>query len=110
MHKLKLMQNLNLSDKYAIRFLITGIGNMSLRVSIFRFCVDLRPLNERIVKQKYPFPLIEDCLARLGNKSVFILLDLKDGLHLSIKIHPDYQKYFAFAHRMANLNLHLPFG
>jgi len=57
----------------------------------------LRPLNERVAKQNYPFPLIEDCLSsRLGNKSVFTLLDLKDRFHL-IKIHPDYQKYFAFA-------------
>jgi len=44
-----------------------------------RLCVDLSPLNEQIIKQKYPFPLIENCLARLGNKFVFILLDLKDG-------------------------------
>jgi len=61
-----------------------------------RLCVDLRPLNERVVKQKYPFPLIEDCLSRLGNKSVFSLLDLKDGFH-QIKLHPDFIKYFAFA-------------
>jgi len=46
-----------------------------------RLCVDLRPLNNRIVKQKYPFPIIEDCLARLSGKSVFTLLDLKDGFH-----------------------------
>lgn len=31
-----------------------------------RLCVDLRSLNDRVVKQKYPFPLIEDCLARLS--------------------------------------------
>lgn len=29
-----------------------------------RLCVDLRPLNARVIKQKYPFPLIEDCIAR----------------------------------------------
>jgi len=28
-----------------------------------RLCVDLRLLNDRIVKQKYPFPVIEDCLS-----------------------------------------------
>jgi hypothetical protein len=61
-----------------------------------RLCVDLRPLNARIDKQKYPFPVIEDCLARLGNKSVFTLLDLKDGFH-QIKVHPEDTKYFAFA-------------
>jgi len=61
-----------------------------------RLCVDLRPLNNRIEKQKYPFPIIEDCLLRLANKSVFTLLDLKDSFH-QIKVHPDSTKYFAFA-------------
>jgi len=75
-----------------------------------RLCVDLRPLNERVVKQKYPFPLIEDCLSRLGNKSVFTLLDLIDGFHL-IKIHPDHQKYFAFATPDGQFEFtRLPFG
>ncbi|KMQ88500.1 hypothetical protein RF55_12002 [Lasius niger] len=61
-----------------------------------RLCVDLRPLNERVVKQKYPFLLIEDCLARIGDKSIFTLLDLKDGFH-QIKIHPEHTRYFSFA-------------
>lgn len=50
----------------------------------------------RVIKQKYPFPLIEDCLARLGDKSVFTLLDLKDGFH-QIKVHSNSTKYFSFA-------------
>jgi len=49
------------------------------------------------MKQKYfPFPVIEDCLAQLGDKSIFTLLDFKDGFH-QIKIHPDQTKYFLFA-------------
>lgn len=46
-----------------------------------RLCLDLRPLNSRVEKEKYPFPVIEDCLSRLANKKVFSLLDLKDGFH-----------------------------
>lgn len=61
-----------------------------------RLCVDLRPLNSRVVKQKYPFPIIEDCLSRLSGKQVFTLLDLKDSFH-QIKIHDEHTKYFAFA-------------
>lgn len=61
-----------------------------------RLCIDLRPLNERVIKQKFPFLLIEDCLLRLGNKSVFTLLDLKHGFH-QIKVHPDHTHFFAFA-------------
>ncbi|CAL1672042.1 unnamed protein product [Lasius platythorax] len=47
-----------------------------------RLCVDLRPLNARVIRQKYLFPLIEDCLTQLSNKIVFTLLDLKDGFQL----------------------------
>lgn len=61
-----------------------------------RLCVGLRSLNSRTVKQKYPFLIIEDCLTQLNDKSVFTLLDLKDGFH-QIKIYPDHTKYFAFA-------------
>jgi len=57
--------------------------------------VDLRQLNSRIAKQKYPFPLIEECLTRINNKIIFSLLDLKDGFH-QIKIHKDSTKYFSF--------------
>jgi len=75
-----------------------------------RMCVDLRPLNSRIIKQKYPFPLIEDCLARLAGKSVFTLLDLKDGFH-QIKVEDESTKYFSFATPDGQFEyLYLPFG
>lgn len=75
-----------------------------------RLCVDLRPPNTRVIKQKYPFPLIEDCLARLSDKAVFTFLDLKDGFH-QIKVHPDCTKYFAFAMPDGQFEyLRLPFG
>jgi len=61
-----------------------------------RLCVDLRllTLNDRILKQKYPFPIVENCLSQLSNKSVFTFLDLKDSFQ--IKVHSDSTKYFAF--------------
>lgn len=61
-----------------------------------RMCVDLRPLNQRIHPQKYPFPIIEDQLDKLCGKKVFTKLDLKDGFH-QINIHPEHTKYFSFA-------------
>lgn len=66
------------------------------RNRLIRLCVDLRPLNCRVEKQKLPFPMIEECLTRLGNKTVFTLLDLKDSFH-QIKVHQNSTKYFAFA-------------
>jgi len=75
-----------------------------------RLCIDLRPLNARIAKQKYPFPVIEDCLSRLVNKTVFTLIDLKDGFH-QIKVHENSTKYFAFATPDGQFEYtRLPFG
>lgn len=75
-----------------------------------RLCVDLRPLNERVVKQKYPFSIIEDCLTRLNNKTVFTLLDLKEGFY-NIKLHPDHTKFFSFATPDGQFEFtRLPFG
>jgi len=95
----------NSSSPYCSRVVPVRKRNGSLRL-----CVDLRPLNDRVIKQKYPFPLIEDCLSRLGDKSVFSLLDLKDGFH-QIKIHPDHTKYFSFATPDGQFEYtRLPFG
>lgn len=75
-----------------------------------RLCVDLRPLNDSVIKQKYPFPLIENCLARLSEKNVFTLLDLKDGFH-HVKIYPDHTKYFSFTTPDVQFEYkRLPFG
>jgi len=72
--------------------------------------IDLRSLNARVVKQMYPFPVIEDCLSRLVNKSVFSLLDLKDGFH-QIKVHEESSKYFSFATPDGQFEYtRLPFG
>lgn len=61
-----------------------------------RLCVDLRPLNSRVIKQKYPFLIIKDCLSKTGGKYVFTFLDLLDGFH-QMKVYVDDTKYFAFA-------------
>ncbi|XP_011883952.1 PREDICTED: uncharacterized protein LOC105571091, partial [Vollenhovia emeryi] len=61
-----------------------------------RLCVDLRPLNSRVERQKYPFPVIEECLTRLNGKKIYTLLDLKDSFH-QIKVEKNSTKYFAFA-------------
>jgi len=75
-----------------------------------RLYVDLRPLNSRVEKQKYPFPLIEDCLVKLSDKSVFTLLDMKDGFH-QISVHPEHTKYFSFATPDGQFEyVKLPFG
>jgi len=72
--------------------------------------VDLRPLNARVERQRYSFPVIEKCLSRLANKRVFTLLDLRDGFH-QIRVHPDSTKYFSFATPDGQFEYtRLPFG
>ena len=44
-----------------------------------RFCIDLRKLNERTVKDVYSLPLIEDSLDVLNGSCIFTSIDLKSG-------------------------------
>lgn len=75
-----------------------------------RLCIDLRPLNSRVIKQKYPFPIIEECLTRLHGKKIFTSLDLKDSFH-QITVHKDSTKYFSFATPDGQFEFRkLPFG
>lgn len=75
-----------------------------------RMCVDLRPLNQRIFPQKYPFPLIDDQIDRLDGKTFYTKLDLRDGYH-QIDIHPEDTKFFAFATPYGQYEfVKMPFG
>ena len=44
-----------------------------------RFCIDLRKLNERTIKDAYSLPRIEDSLDVLNGSCIFTSIDLKSG-------------------------------
>ena len=44
-----------------------------------RLCIDFRDLNKLIVPESYPFPLIEDILAKTRNCSWFSTLDINSA-------------------------------
>lgn len=69
-----------------------------------RLCVDYQRLNRKIVRDRYPLPLVEDQLDRLARARVFCTLDLKDGffhvpidepsIHYTAFVTPDGQFEF----------------
>ena len=44
-----------------------------------RFCVDLRKINERTIKDVFPIPHLQDSIDKLGGKTYYTTLDLKSG-------------------------------
>ena len=44
-----------------------------------RFCIDLRKLNARTIKDAYSLPRIDETLDHLGGSVIFTSLDLKSG-------------------------------
>src|SRR3954469_25979438 len=46
-----------------------------------RMCIDYRPLNLAMIKNKYPLPRITDLYDQLAGSSVFSKMDLRLGYH-----------------------------
>ena len=60
-----------------------------------RFCIDLRKLNARIVKDAYSLPRIDDTLDKLKGSGVFSSLHLKSG-YWQAEIDEESKQYTAF--------------
>ena len=60
-----------------------------------RFCIDLRKLNQRTVKDAYSLPRIDETLERLKGSCIFSSLDLKSG-YWQVEIEEDCKQYTAF--------------
>src|SRR5699024_9797935 len=63
-----------------------------------RFCVDYRKLNSINRKDRYPFPLIDEVMARISQAKVFTKPDIRQGFH-RIRMHPDSEEYTTFRTR-----------
>lgn len=75
-----------------------------------RICVDYRQLNRKIVKDRYPLPLIEDELDSLQGATIFSTLDLKNGF-FHVPIEEASRKYTAFVVPNGHYEfLRVPFG
>ena len=60
-----------------------------------RFCIDLRKLNNRMVKDAYSLPRIESILDSLGGAQIFSTLDLKAG-YWQVEMAEECKAYTAF--------------
>lgn len=75
-----------------------------------RVCIDYRKVNEIIVKDRHPLPLIEDQLDRLKDAKVFTTLDLRNGF-FHVAVNKESRKYTAFVtHSGQYCFLKVPFG
>lgn len=75
-----------------------------------RICVDYRKLNEKIIKNRFPMPIIDDQLDKLHGAKVFSTLDLKNGF-FHVAIEESDVKFTAFIVPDGTWEfLRLPFG
>ncbi|GFW19993.1 retrovirus-related Pol polyprotein from transposon 297 [Trichonephila clavipes] len=75
-----------------------------------RVCIDYRKLNKKIVKDRYPLPIIEEVLDKLGNGKIFTTLDLKNAF-FHVDVDEASRKYTAFVTETGQYEfLKVPFG
>lgn len=73
-------------------------------------CVDYRALNKITVRDRFPLPVIEDCLEYLGGKKYFSTLDLKSGFH-QVPMHGDSIPLTSFVTPLGQYEyIYMPFG
>lgn len=76
----------------------------------YRMCVDYRELNAHTVKDRYPLPLIDMQIDRLGKAKYYTSLDMASGFH-QIPVHPDSVEKTGFVTPDGHYDyLRMPFG
>uniref|UniRef100_W8C8Q1 RNA-directed DNA polymerase n=1 Tax=Ceratitis capitata TaxID=7213 RepID=W8C8Q1_CERCA len=75
-----------------------------------RLCCDYRRLNQKIVRDNFPMPLIDDVLDRLQSAKVFTTLDLRNGF-FHVPLASEHRKYTSFVTHSGQYEfLFVPFG
>lgn len=76
----------------------------------WRFVVDFRQLNKKLIPDRYPLPRIDDIFDNLGNSQFFSTLDLASGFH-QIKLEKESRRACAFSTPLGQFQFkRLPFG
>ena len=75
-----------------------------------RFCVDYRKLNSMTKKDRYPLPLIDETLARLGHAKFFTKLDIRQAFH-RLRMKEEDEELTTFRTRFGSFKYRvMPFG
>lgn len=75
-----------------------------------RLCVDLRRVNQAVIRERHPMPIIEDVLAKIGRGNVWSTLDIKDAFFL-LELDEESRNVTTFiSHRGLYQFKRLPFG
>ena len=75
-----------------------------------RVCIDYRKLNKKILKDRYPLPVIEDLLDKLQEATIFSTIDLKNGF-FHVPVAKDSRCYTSFVTHNGQFQFRVaPFG
>ena len=75
-----------------------------------RICVDLRPLNQSVMRETFPLPTVDDVLAQLSGATVFSKLDANSGFW-QVPLAPQSRHLTTFITHFGRYQFNkLPFG